>query len=85
VITIEKGKLLPVIGPIFRFFAWWFAFAGIYSMVAVCPFCGQVNCVVGAGSAGVIGGFFVLLLQYGKTTINFFKNFALKTFASIKK
>lgn len=72
-VTIEKGKLHPVLGPIFRFIAWWIAFTGIYSMFAVCPFCGQAGCAVGAGSAGVIGGFFAFLVQYGSAAFGFIK------------
>ncbi len=67
---IERGKLHPLWGPLFRFLAWWFAFTGIYAMFSVCPFCGQPGCVVGAGSAGVVGGFFAFLLQFGKSFLN---------------
>ena len=73
-VDLEKRKLHPVFGPVFRFIAWWFAFTGLYSMFAVCPFCGQAGCVVGAGSAGVIGGFLAFLLQYGKATFGFIKD-----------
>ena len=76
----KKRKLHPVLGPVFRFIAWWFAFTGLYSMVAVCPFCGQAGCAVGAGSAGVVGGFLAFLLQYGKATVGFIKNGVLKFF-----
>ncbi len=78
--TVEKGKLHPIFGPVFRFIAWWFAFTGLYSMFAVCPFCGNAGCVVGVGSAGVVGGFFALMLQYGKTIVSYIKNFSLKIF-----
>jgi len=80
VVKLERRKLHPVFGPIFRFFAWWFAFTGLYSMFAVCPFCGQAGCVVGVGSAGVVGGFFAFLLQYGKTAVSYIKNIMLKAF-----
>jgi len=72
--TVEKRKLHPIFGPVFRFIAWWFAFTGLYSMFAVCPFCGQAGCVVGIGSAGVVGGFLTLMLQYGITMYSFIKN-----------
>ncbi|OQX95604.1 hypothetical protein B6I21_04540 [candidate division KSB1 bacterium 4572_119] len=73
-VKLEKRKLHPVLGPVFRFAGWWVAFTGLYSMFAVCPFCGQAGCVVGAGSAGVVGGFFALIMQYGKTALSFFKS-----------
>ena len=76
--NVEKGKLHPIFGPVFRFIAWWFAFTGLYSMFAVCPFCGNAGCVVGVGSAGIVGGFLALMLQYGKTAVSFIKNGMLK-------
>ena len=71
---IIKKPLQAIFGPVFRFIAWWFAFTGLYSMFAVCPFCGQAGCVVGIGSAGVVGGFLTLMLQYGITMYSFIKN-----------
>lgn len=53
-IQFERLKRLPIIGNIFRFLGLWAAFTGIYAMFAVCPFCGQVGCPIGAGSAGDI-------------------------------
>jgi hypothetical protein len=41
------------------------AFSGIYSASSVCPFCGTPGCPVGAGAAGLVGGFFALAWQYG--------------------
>jgi hypothetical protein len=82
-ITYEDIKLLrttikthavkkhPILGHLFRFFGWWFAFSGLYSMFAVCPFCGRVGCPVGAGSAGLVGGFFALCMQNWKTFFKF--------------
>ncbi len=55
------------LGQLFRFFGWWLGFSGLYAMFAVCPFCGQQGCPVGAGSAGIVGGFFALLIQNGKS------------------
>jgi len=40
-------------------------------MFAVCPFCGQVGCPIGAGNAGIVGGFFALLLQDWKSLIRY--------------
>jgi hypothetical protein len=60
----------PLIGGLFRFFAWWLIFAGIYASSSVCPFCGQFGCPVGAGSAGMVGGFFALVIGKGKVILN---------------
>lgn len=49
-----------------RFLGWWFGFSGLYAMFAVCPFCGQTGCPVGAGTAGLFGGFFAVVMK-GKT------------------
>jgi len=56
-------KKNPVLGYLLRFFGLWFAFSGLYAMFAVCPFCGQVGCPVGAGSAGIIGVFCAIFFQ----------------------
>ena len=73
-IKFEKLKQVPIIGNLFRFLGLWLAFTGVYAMFAVCPFCGQVGCPVGAGSAGVIGGFFALIVQNMKSLLNFVHN-----------
>lgn len=73
-IKFEKLKKLPVIGNLFRFLGLWLAFTGVYAMFSVCPFCGQVGCPVGAGSAGVIGGFFALTVQNMKNLLRFFEH-----------
>lgn len=65
-IKFEKLKQVPIIGNLFRFLGLWVAFTGIYAMFAVCPFCGQMGCPVGAGSAGVVGGAFALAVNNGK-------------------
>ena len=56
----------PVIGRLLRFLTWWLIFSGIYASSSVCPFCGQVGCPVGAASAGLVGGFFALIIGNGK-------------------
>lgn len=71
---LEKLKKLPIIGNLFRFLGLWLAFTGVYAMFSVCPFCGQVGCPVGAGSAGVIGGFFALTVQNMKNLLSFFEH-----------
>jgi hypothetical protein len=45
----------PILGRLFLFAGWWFAFTGLYAMNSVCPFCGNVGCVVGVASAGIFG------------------------------
>jgi hypothetical protein len=44
---------------LFRFFAGWLAWAGLYSYP--CPCCGQGGCPVGGLGAGIVGGLFSLL------------------------
>jgi hypothetical protein len=68
--TAPRGKP-ALIGQLFRFFGWWLGFSGLYAMFAVCPFCGQQGCPVGAGSAGVVGGFFALVAQNGRAFLRF--------------
>jgi len=58
-------------GQLFRFFGWWLGFTGLYAMFAVCPFCGQQGCPVGVSSAGVVGGFFALVVQNGRGFLRF--------------
>jgi len=65
----ERLKKLPIIGNLFRFMGLWAAFTGMYAMFSVCPFCGQVGCPIGAGSAGLVGGFFALAVNNGKQFI----------------
>lgn len=79
-IKFEQLKKLPIIGNLFRFLGLWLAFTGVYAMFAVCPFCGQVGCPVGAGSAGVIGGFFALIVQNMKNLLDFVQHKLLGTF-----
>ncbi|MBN1772647.1 MAG: hypothetical protein JXB32_15360 [Deltaproteobacteria bacterium] len=54
---IRRGVLgrHPILGRLFLFGGWWFAFTGLYAMSAVCPFCGSPACVVGVASAGIFG------------------------------
>jgi len=63
----HAARMHPLLGPLFRFLRWGLAFSGLYAMFAVCPFCGRVGCPVGAGSAGLVGGFFALCMQVWKT------------------
>jgi len=67
-----KRKMSPF-GHLFRFFGWWFGFTGLYSMFAVCPFCGQQGCPVGLASAGTVGAFFALCIQDWKLLFRFLK------------
>ncbi len=61
-------------GHLFRFVGWWFGFAGLYSMFAVCPFCGQAGCPAGLASAGTVGAFFALCVQDWKRFFRFLRN-----------
>ena len=67
-------KKHPILGRIFWFFGWWFAFSGMYAMFAVCPFCGQVGCPAGGGSVGLVGGLFALLMQSWKGIVRTISN-----------
>jgi hypothetical protein len=69
----EKRKISPF-GHLFRFIGWWFGFTGLYSMFAVCPFCGQQGCPVGIASAGTIGAFLTLCVQDWKRLLGFIKH-----------
>lgn len=64
--TAEESLLMkwPILGHLLRFLGLWVAFSGLYAMFAVCPFCGQAGCPVGAGSAGFIGIFFAIFFQF---------------------
>ncbi len=39
-----------------RFLLWWACLFGVAGPFAVCPFCGQPGCGMGAGFAGILGG-----------------------------
>jgi hypothetical protein len=56
----------PRLGRLLRFCTWWLIFVGIYASSSVCPCCGRVGCPVGGASAGIVGGFFALVLEHGK-------------------
>jgi hypothetical protein len=60
---------------ILKFFYWWFGCSILYAMFSVCPFCGRPGCPVGAGAAGLFGGFLTLFLQNWR---NFLKRKILK-------
>jgi hypothetical protein len=68
-----KEKMSPF-GHLFRFFGWWFGLTGLYSMFAVCPFCGQQGCPVGLASAGTVGAFLALCIQDWKLLFRFLKH-----------
>jgi hypothetical protein len=57
-----------------KFFVWWLIFSGIYAGSSVCPFCGRMGCPVGGASAGLVGGFFAVLLLAGKRLWAYCKN-----------
>jgi hypothetical protein len=56
----------PFMGRLWRLLMWWLIFTGIYASTSVCPFCGQAGCPVGAAGAGLVGGFFALIVGKGK-------------------
>ena len=68
----DHPRLSPF-GHLFRFFASWFGFTGLYSAFAICPFCGQQGCPVGMASAGTAGAFFALCFQDWKRLFGYVK------------
>jgi hypothetical protein len=73
---MDSNKGTPRLSPfgyLFRFIASWFGFTGLYSMFAVCPFCGQQCCPVGIASAGTVGAFFALCFQDWKRLFVYIK------------
>jgi len=54
-------KKYPVLGKLFNIFGWWFIFTGSYTLLNVCPCCGQVGCPVGIGVISVYAGIMALL------------------------
>ena len=81
-LEINKFHKYPVVGRVLKFFTWWLVFSGIYASSAVCPFCGQLGCPVGGAGAGVVGGFFAMLLGPGKALLQYliraFRNICAK-------
>lgn len=71
VLEVTKFPKYPVVGRFFRFITWWLIFSGIYASSSVCPFCGQLGCPVGAAGAGVVGGFFAVILEKGKVFLSY--------------
>jgi len=65
-----KINRYPLIGGLLRFFSWWLVFFGIYASSSICPFCGTPGCPVGAGAAGIMGGFFAALWTYGRAWLD---------------
>jgi hypothetical protein len=59
-------KKNTIFGYLFRFSIWWLSLSGLYMLFATCPCCGQVGCPVGAGTAGLVGGFLTLCKQNWK-------------------
>lgn len=66
--THKKNNIL---GYLFRFSIWWLSLSGLYILFATCPCCGQAGCPVGAGTAGLVGGFFTLCRQNWSGSIKF--------------
>jgi hypothetical protein len=81
---INKFYHSPVIGRLLRFFTWWFIISGIYASSSVCPFCGQMGCPVGAASAGMVGGFFALVVEKGEAISNRLDGWLIYVCALIK-
>nr|WP_321404652.1 hypothetical protein [uncultured Desulfobacter sp.] len=70
---LKPAKLSPF-GRLFRLFASWLGFTGLYAAFSVCPFCGQQGCPVGMASAGTVGAFLALCLQDWKRLFSYVKN-----------
>ncbi|KQC11787.1 MAG: hypothetical protein APR63_03920 [Desulfuromonas sp. SDB] len=80
----HSHKKMSPFGQLFRFMGWWFGFTGLYSMFAVCPFCGQQGCPVGLVSAGTVGALFALCFQDWKRLFRFLKQKLSKQKLSIE-
>jgi len=52
--------------PLTRFLGWWASVFALLGPFSVCPFCGQPGCGIGAGAAGVLGGFVAALMTFPK-------------------
>ena len=63
-----------IFGRILRFIGWAIGFGGLYATFSACPFCGQPGCPVGAGTTGIIGGFFALCMQIWNIPVKRLKN-----------
>jgi hypothetical protein len=72
--NVHKPPKLSPFGRLFRLFASWFGFTGLYAAFSVCPFCGQQGCPVGMASAGTVGAFLTLCLQDWKRLLSYIKN-----------
>ena len=83
-LEISKFHKYPVIGRVLKFFTWWLIFSGIYASSAVCPFCGRLGCPVGGAGAGMVGGFFAILLGPGKIFLKYLTGVCHKIRAKIK-
>lgn len=70
----DKRRRMSPFGYLFRFISWWFGFTGLYTMFAVCPFCGQQGCPVGLASAGTFGALCALCVQDWKRFFTFIKH-----------
>jgi hypothetical protein len=64
----------PLFTRLWNVFVWWLIFSGIYASSAICPFCGRIGCPVGGASAGLVGGFFAVLLPAWKRLLGYFKS-----------
>lgn len=71
---LRSNRRISPFGRLFRFLGWWFGFTGLYSMFAVCPFCGRQGCPVGLASAGTVGAFFALCVQDWRLLFRFLRN-----------
>jgi hypothetical protein len=69
----HTNRKMSFFGHLFRFLGWWFGFSGLYSMFAVCPFCGQPACPVGLASAGSVGAFLSLCVLDWRLLFRFLK------------
>ncbi len=70
----SPSRRASIWGHLFRLFACWLGLSGLYAMFAVCPFCGQAGCPVGAGGAGLVGAFFALCAQNWRALIHFVRH-----------
>ncbi|MBN2401687.1 MAG: hypothetical protein JXN64_04750 [Spirochaetes bacterium] len=67
------SKYFSMRSKIYKFFGWWFIFAGGITIFSVCPICGQTGCPVGVGTTGILAGILSLVKISGKNCINYLK------------
>lgn len=69
--VVPRGRAASVIASLLRFFGLWAGIAGAYAAMGggACPCCGNPNCPVGIGVAGIFGAIGSLIILKGRNLI----------------